>query len=170
MLITVGFLTARKFSWNILQWPRIILSNLIGLLQGKYVHTFLLFKNNSKIFVREMDRQGVMFTSWEDYNKFYKNRITILNIPIHSIDHYFDYNYWCLSDKSKYEYRNLLIWQLIYKLTGKWIGKSTNYRRICSEDSARGINIAFPRLIKEPDKISPNDLYDILNKYLNGNS
>jgi hypothetical protein len=167
MIIKVGFLTARKFSLKELHWY--ILGKLIELIQGKYVHTFVIYIDSCwGSTVREMSGLGVKKTDWSTYFKKYYNRLEIVDIETDSIFSYRDFTDFCKNSKAKYEYKNLIIWQLVHKVTGKWFGKDTSYRRICSEDSARAINKAVIGLVQYPDKVSPTELYDIVTNYSYG--
>lgn len=60
-----------------------------------------------------------------------------------------------LSANSKYDYWNLLIWQPIYRVFGKWVGKSdTPNKMLCSEFVAR----VYAEFFDEPEKVSPSEL------------
>ena len=153
----VLFLEKRKFKlFKPISW----LSNLIYLFQGKYTHTAVTFLKNDKLYVREMKAYGVVFTYFPNYLKKHEGRcIVALNLRFGNEE---KYNKYCNENFVKYDYKNLLIWQPIKFLFSIFVGKDTPKARICSEDSARCVNV-FCNIIENPEKISPNELFKILN-------
>ena len=130
-------LTSRELSWN----PRSWLTKIIENLTGKFIHTGIIFKYLDELWIREMEYEGVRITKLENYLKNYYSRIWIMSpkesLQIKEIIHL---NLLCLNEKAKYDYFNLIVWQLIKAFTSKFIGRNTAYRRNCSEDTARIYN------------------------------
>lgn len=155
------FLTVRPWSFKIIH--RVLISKLIELISGKYVHCAIVYEFDNTLYVREMDFEGSNNIKLSIYTDLYCNRIVIVNNPFKN--DYFSlqmFNSRCHFKYAKYEYKNLFVWQLIKYTLNKWIGKETKIKRTCSEDVSRMLNILKPNFIHSPDKISPTELYEKL--------
>lgn len=164
--ILVCFLKQREWSNNISEWPRILLSRLIYKFTKGYVHTALVYEDIGILKVREMDVKGSRISEpFSVYKDSLKNRLTIVEIPCSTVRKQL-YNKWCKNTKVKYDYRNLIFRKPLEWLLGKEFVNFNYKRSICSEDTANGINIAIPNLIDKTDGKDPNEVYQILTKYL----
>ena len=158
-VIHIGFLTAAKVSINPLTW----VSKAIEKLSGKYTHSFCLYDLDDVLYVRSMEINGVdVSKTYKKYGEEYGERLSLLKLDV--IDST-EYNYYCRNEKAKYEFKNLLVWQYVKAKFGVWLGWDTRYRRICSEDVVRCIKKAIPLFHASPDKITPSELFTLINVY-----
>ena len=129
-----------------------IIGFVIRLFIGTHFNHVALI-HNGKMY--ESDRNGAVEIDMETY---IKDSIEIRTIYTNLSDHALQDNIDYIIKRSKplpYDYTNLLLWQPLYQLTGKWIGRGTPNELICSEFVARVLEL------EDPDRISPKDLYKI---------
>ena len=151
----VILLTAKKVKLN---RPNTWISKLIELIQGKYTHSAIIYKQCDGYYVRDVDGKGVHRTKLCDYILKYKDRIKDNFYRVKNIQYKYPIklNDYCIKDNSKYDFKNLILFQLLLSITGKYFGKKTKYEHTCSEDTARCINqyVGF-ELFENPDSIYP---------------
>lgn len=131
-------------------------SSIIGWLirlitRAPFNHVAIIHKGR----MYESDRNGVVEINIMSY---LRHNIEIRNIPTNISEHGLQDNIDSLVKVSKplrYDYTNLLLWQPIYQLTGRWIGRGTANELICSEFVARVLEM------DDPDRISPKNLYKL---------
>jgi hypothetical protein len=149
-------LTPRKLSLH----PRSLLTNLISRFDGKYTHTGLIYSRDGILYVREMEWEGVRHIMLSKYiDEVTEERISFLvkKEPLNN-EQLIVYNTLCKSEDAKYDYFNLIVYQLIKVLTNKFIGRDTTYRRNCAEDTARVYNKVVPNLFSKVREITPNQI------------
>lgn len=157
----VGFLRARKFTKNIRTWNfRTLVSVLIAKFQGFITHTFIIYSYQGMLWVRDMDTLGVAHIPLSDYLDMYSARLVWvwrndLDYTRHRLD---SFNYQCKTTKTKYDYKNLFIYQVVKLIFRKFVGKNTPLKRTCSEDVARSLNI-LEQTFDKPEESTPTALY-----------
>lgn len=166
------FLTRRKNKKPFYRW---FVSNAIAKLSkfkeqsvdNAKVHAAIIFDRNGVLLVREMESNGNVIIPLEVYVKTFNGRIEIISMPDITNPHALkNFNEACLTTKVKYDYANLLIWQLIRAISNKWLGTNTPYKRDCIEDVSRMYNIINP-IFLNVEKTNPNEAYKFIKEYIN---
>ena len=156
-------LTRRKGKWYN---PRVILSYLIALASTKdrnkidtiATHSAIIYSDNNKLYVREMENKGSVSIELERYLKENKGRIKIKGHE--SIFATPEFNKKCKYEKVEYDFISLFFFQLIKVIINKSIGKETLYKRKCSEDTSRMFNILF-NIFENVEHITPSNIDDL---------
>ncbi|MCK4500960.1 hypothetical protein KAU11_10725 [Candidatus Babeliales bacterium] len=153
---SILFLTRKKFNvLNIGTW----VSSLIDLFQGGITHTAVVFKWGNLLAVREMTESGTLITPLSCYLKTHKNRIkSTYEVITRNYEAIECYNRECLKPSS-YDFVNLLLRQPLRLLFNVRSRKVTEHKRICSEDTARCVNILRP-LFNDVENLSPQEIYN----------
>ncbi len=168
MDITPGsiiFLTIRKEK----PAARIFLSRMIAKftkkegqeLEDVKVHSAIVYKRYGETYVRDMDKFGDDHYPIEEYLDLYKGRIELKLNP------YFDqpwhiletFNFSCFLNEVKYDYVNTFVYQVVRRLTHKFIGRETTWSRMCAEDVQRQYNLLVPEFFETPEKTNPNEVF-----------
>ncbi len=134
-------------------------------LDDTYVHTAIMYKrNDGELMVRDMASKGDEHIPFVEYHDLYRDRITVVN-PKFKLSEFksSEFNESCANLHVTYDYKNLLIYQLMKSVWDKVKYKKTFYQRICSEDVARQLNILIGDKLKNPESITPNELYKLIN-------
>ena len=151
------FLSKRVLSLHPLSW----VSNLIAFFtKSDITHTATVYYRNNVPYVREMGFWGVSRMPYENYIKKYEKRIFGIKI-IENFANFEKYNYACDNYFTRYDYTSLFM-QIIESIFVNFTWKNTEYKRTCSEDSARMINILNPEFFKNPETETPVSLYEKL--------
>ena len=155
-------LTKRKFSF--IKIHRYLLSLFIRIFTGKYTHSAITFKKeDGQMYIREMDYKGSEInTTLDEYINLYRDRIYVMKVwlPFNNEEKIKLRNA-ATNLNVKYEFIGL-VWQLYKSITGKFIGRKTLLKRVCSEDTARVYNnVRF--YFEKPYEKTPMDLSENIN-------
>lgn len=134
------------------------------LLDDVVVHCAIIYQSNNETFVRDMDKKGNEPYTINQYRKIYGNRMEIKINPHNLYNEILikKFSDECENLDVKYDYFNLLFFQLIKSMFHKFIGKETKTKRICSEDVARIYNVLNPYFFLKPEEITPNELSEYI--------
>ena len=119
------------------------------------VHTAIIFRCRGELCVRDMDYNGNTLFSLEEYRRKYAGRGRIKINPYEDDVTVFNVN--CRCKRVKYDFLNLLIFQVFKSFFGVFVGKNTIRYRICSEDCARMFNKIKP-IFRNPEQITPSEI------------
>lgn len=164
---SIIFLTKRDFSFSY-RW---LLSYLIAFfsknkkqkLSEVKVHAAIIYEYKGNLCVRDIDKFGDEHISLYKYIDMYKNRIEIYEYPYNISTKLIEvFNHSCKTTKIVYDYKNLLIFQLIKSIFNIFVGRNTSIMRTCSEDTARQFNI-LKHIFELPEQITPNELFSKVN-------
>jgi len=167
------FLTKRDWKWYKFWDYRGAISTGIAIfskdklsMEDVPVHTAIVYERDGTLKVAEMDKEKET-ESLSLYLNKYKGRIIIKSSPIQIHGKRLEiFNNNAHFSHYRYDYSNLFIYQVIKELTGKFIGRNTKYKQICSEFVARKYNLYVNnRYFKEPEEISPKDVWDLTSNW-----
>ena len=158
---TGDILVVSTDSWlaNAIQW----FQTLNNKEYGKYNHAMVAWWIYGKLFVTEAVQTGIVVTNFEEvYMKESKYKAILLLKPNYNVDGSKVGEY-MLSylGKTKYGFVNLLFYQPIKILTGKWLGgsnKKDDINFICGEWAAHIANYSKNNAIPDESEIDPADL------------
>jgi len=162
---SIIFLTIRKEKPG----TRIFLSRMIAKftkredqeLEEVKVHSAIVYKRYGETYVRDMDKYGDDHYPIETYLEMYKDRIEIklnpiIDFPWHIME---TFNFSCFLNEVKYDYVNTFVYQVVRRITHKFIGRDTTWSRMCAEDVQRQYNLLVPGFFATPEKTNPNELF-----------
>lgn len=128
-------------------------------LDNVLVHSAIIYRSGSELYVREMEKNGDEHKTLVEYNKIYGKRMYIKVNPFDIESNKVEkFNLSCETVRVKYDYWNTFFFQIIKVLFGRFLGKKTTLHRMCAEDAQRQFNL-LKDIFKTPEKTSPNDLW-----------
>ena len=140
-----------------------VLAKIIrGVTSSKYNHLAIVLKVNDSYMISESQMEGVSLIEFENWQKKYNYKFDIARLILTESESYdIEYKVITCANVVKYDFKNLLLHQIIKIKLKIWIGKigkRATKKQICSE------YIAY--LIDMPDyyKASPEDVYQYLKK------
>lgn len=137
-------------------WYRWLLAKLIQLFDRNYYHHCMIYIDGK---IHEADAKGVVVN---DFSKYANDEILVFR-PIHPLSEaeLMALIYFAEQQLGKpYDYWGTMFFQLIYRLTGLWLGKSYGHAQAklyCSEHCVLPYN-AIRGYFHAPWKVSPGDL------------
>ena len=157
---TGDILVVSTDSWlaNTIQWFQSIQNKEFG----KYNHAMVAWWAYGKLFVTEAVQSGIVVTNFEEvYMKETKYKSILLLKPKYKVDGSKVGEY-MLSylGKTRYGFINLIFYQSIKFITGKWIGplSEDGIHFICGQWAAHIANFSKENVIEDEEKVAPLDL------------
>lgn len=127
---------------------------------SKYSHSAMVIEIWGKFFIIDSQARGTTIKTIEDWTKKYQYLYSVSR-PKYNIDDELKFRAMEKCGDTPYDYVSLLIYQPIYQLCGKWLGKKSDNadrRMYCSEF------ISYVYKIPHYWSNSPQDVYEFCTK------
>lgn len=155
------YLTKRKWNkWHFWDYRGFLSYTIAKVTDSDKVHTAIVYKDEGWR-VSEMESVGNINYTLKEYIDKYKDRIIYTQNPF-----YFNklfksrFNSHIINTKIKYDYSNLLLFQVFKAVFNRGIGRSTLNKNICSEYVAREYNVLNPGFFVGAEHLTPADIWN----------